>query len=107
KQLNLCRLHQNIWGYALSLNGISGGCEITGSGQLDRLVFPQRQHSLNRAFAEAFGADNNAALVILNGAGENFRCRGAAVIDDDNQGQVVEYVAGAGAELAVGALHPP
>ena len=59
---------------ALGLNGAAVRRVVARGGQLDRRVAGQRQHGLDRAFAEGRRTENDGALVILQGAGDDFRC---------------------------------
>src|SRR4029078_8844195 len=46
---------------------------------------PQRDDGLHRAFAKGAGADHCRPLVVLQGAGDDFRRRGRAAVDQDDQ----------------------
>ena len=55
------------------LNGTAIGREITRGGELDGGVVAQRYDGLHRAFAEGAFTKDDGALVILQGAGDDFR----------------------------------
>src|SRR5690606_37573076 len=59
--------------------------EVQRRGQLQRAVVVQRQHGLYRALAETVGAHQHRAFVVLQGAGNDLRGRGAAAVDQYHQ----------------------
>ena len=56
-----------------------------GRGQGQSGVFRKRINGLHQALAESGFADDQAAVVILNGAGHDFRRRSGAAIDQHDQ----------------------
>ncbi len=71
------------------------------------LVVVQRQHGLHRALAEAVGAHQYRALVILQGAGDDFRSRGAAAVDQHHQWYAFAGIGRVGVEAQLGVGDTP
>jgi len=66
---------------------------VTRRRQAHRARAGDGDNRLDGAFAEALGADHDAAAVILQGARHDFRCRGRAAVDQDNDRLVAGFVA--------------
>src|SRR5471032_753133 len=77
---------------ALGLDRATIGRVVQRRGDLDGAVIGQRQHGLHRAFTEAVGAHQDAAFVVLQGAGDDFRGRGAAAVDQHHQWHAFAFV---------------
>src|SRR5208283_5866254 len=58
-------------------------------------------HGLHEALAESGFANHEAAIVILNGAGDDFRGGGGVVVDEDDEGHVQTLIAANGTEGAL------
>ncbi|MNV91350.1 hypothetical protein D3C71_1858380 [compost metagenome] len=78
--------HFDVRHYALGLDRAAIGRVIERGGEFQGAVVVQRQYRLHRALAEAVGAHQHAALMILQGAGDDFRGRSAAAVDQHHQG---------------------
>ena len=63
----------------------AAGRVIARRGQLERVAVIQVEHGLHRTLAEAASAHEQGALVVLQRTGNDFRGRGAAAIDEDDQ----------------------
>src|SRR3990167_4348798 len=87
---------------ALGLDGTAVGGEVQRGGDLQGAVVVQRQYGLHRAFAEAVGAHQYAALVVLQGAGDDFRGRGAAAVDQYHQWHAFAGIGRVGGEAQFG-----
>src|SRR5262249_3563904 len=85
---------------------IAGG-QILGDGKLQGRAVLERVDRLDAALAEGLAADDDRAVVVLEGAGHDLRGRGRAVVDDHDDGIVGLGVAGGGLvffeDLIVGA----
>ena len=81
---------------ALGLDRTAGRREVAGGGQAERAIAAERDDRLHRALAEGPRADDGRAPVILQGAGDDFRGRGRAAIDQHDHRLAVGEVAGVG-----------
>ena len=78
------------------LRALAGDAVELGDGHgelaVDGLAAPalQRDQVLHRALAEAALADHHAAAVVLDGAGEDLRSRGAETVDEHDQRTIVD-----------------
>ena len=94
--------HFDVRDDALSLDRAAVGREIQGGGQLQRAVVVQRQYGLYRTLAEAVGAHQYRAFVILQRTGDDLRSRGAAAIDQHHQRYAFAGVGRVGVETQFG-----
>src|SRR5208337_1484088 len=69
----------------IALDETSAGGVVLGGGQGKAGIFGERKHGLHQALAEGDFTDNQAAIVILNGAGDNLGCRSRAAIHQHHQ----------------------
>ena len=99
---NLGARHFDVRNDALGLDRTALRCVVQGRGELQGAIVVQRQHGLHRALAEAVGAHQHAALVILQGAGDDFRSRGAAAVDQYHQWHAFAGVGRVGIETQFG-----
>ena len=84
---------------ALGLDRAAGRREIARRGQAQRAVAgAQRDDGLHRALAERARADERGALVILQRAGDDFRGRRRAAIDQDDDRLALGQIARVGVE---------
>ena len=65
----------NIRNHALMLGALPGDTVELGQGQF-QLTMVERLDSLHGAFAEGLTAEDQCAVVVLHGTGENLRGRG-------------------------------
>src|SRR5690554_2685451 len=72
---------------AAILGAVTGDAVEFGVGQF-YLAMLDRLQCLHRTFAESTVADNDATVVVLDGAGKDFRCRGAEPVDDHGHGAI-------------------
>ena len=68
----------------IALNQTSAGRVVFGGGQSQACVLRKRIDRLHQPFAEGGFAGHQSAVMILNGAGNNFRRRSRAAIDEHN-----------------------
>ncbi len=67
----------------------SGWRIIEGGGELEpRVVGHVLEDRLHRALAECGLADDHTAVVVLDRAGDDFRCRGASAVDKHHEPHV-------------------
>ena len=66
--------------YALMLGTLPGDAVELGQGQL-QLAVVERLNGLHGAFAEGLAAEDQRAVVVLHGAGEDFRRRSGQAVD--------------------------
>src|SRR5882724_2199426 len=77
--------HFDIGNDALGLDRFARWREVTGGGQTQRPVAAaERDDGLHRALAERARADQRRALVVLQRAGDDFRGRCRAAVDQDD-----------------------
>ncbi|RMQ21784.1 hypothetical protein ALQ08_05072 [Pseudomonas syringae pv. delphinii] len=69
----------------LRLNRATVRRVIQRRGDLQCAIVVQRQNGLHRAFAEGIGTHQDAAFLVLQGTGDDFRRRGAAAVDQHHQ----------------------
>ena len=74
----------------LGLNGAAAWRVITGCRQLDCRIFGKWTDRLNGSFAEGLGAHDGGALVILQGACDNFGCGSRTDIDQYDDRNVLD-----------------
>ena len=94
--------HFDVRDDALSLNLAAVRREVQRRGELQGAIIVQWQHGLYRALAEAISAHQHATLVILQGTGDDFGGRGAAAVDQHDQGHVFAGVGRIGIEAQFG-----
>ena len=68
-----------------------------GGGQRERAIFRQRKYGLHQTLAEGGFTGDQAAVVVLDGAADNFRRRGGAAIHQHYQGIIFAAIAFSGA----------
>jgi len=106
---------------ALGLDRAARRRVVARRGQLDGGALGQGQHGLDRALAEGLGAHHHRPFVVLQGAGDDFRGRGRAAVDQHHHrhglgggGQALQgvvlgapvVVLGGGVILVLGILDP-
>ncbi len=69
----------------IALDQAAAGRVITGRCQRQAGVLAQAGNGLHEALSEALLADHQAAVMILDRAGNDFRSRGGAAVDDHHQ----------------------
>ena len=62
-------------------------------GQRQAGIFRKRIHRLYQALSECGLADNEPAVVVLNGAGHNFRCGRSTTIHENHQWELLPAIA--------------
>ena len=72
------------------LNAAPGGYIIFRGGNLQKSIvdFVDRVDLLYQTLSESFGADDDTAIQILDGTGNNFRSAGTAAVNQNNQSGV-------------------
>src|SRR5262245_17963116 len=84
---------------AAGLDRAAGRGEVARGGEPQRAVaLPKRDDGLHRSLAERARSDDGRALVILQRAGDDFRRRGRAAVDQDDDRLALGDVAGPGVE---------
>ena len=71
--------------FVIALDQPAAGSVVARGGQQQRGIFAERELRLHEALAEACLADDQAAIVILNGAGDDFRSRRALAVDQHDE----------------------
>src|SRR5690606_13323171 len=79
----------DVGGDALVLSAFPGDTVELGAGDLD-LPLGHGDELLHRALAVGLAAQHQAALVVLNGAGEDLGGRSAEAVHQDGQGTVID-----------------
>ena len=79
---------------AALVNRSAGRREVARGGELDGVTVGQRHHGLHRALAVGLAADEPRAMMILQRAGDDLRCRGRAAVDQHDERRAVQVVAG-------------
>src|SRR5262249_17047351 len=75
-----------------SLNRVPRRRVVPRRGQPQRTIAAaERNDRLHRSFAERSGADDGGALLVLQGAGDDFRGRGRAAVDQDDQWLALDH----------------
>src|SRR5437763_6832497 len=82
-----------------SMSGVARGLDrmprrrvVPRRGQPQRAIAAaERNDRLYRSFAERSGADEGSALLVLQGAGDNFRGRRRAAVDQDDQRLAIDH----------------
>src|SRR5690606_12438584 len=87
---------------ALGLDGAAVGRVVERSGELERAVVVKWQHGLYRALAEAVGTHYHRSFLVLQGAGDTLRSRGAAAVDQHDHGYAFTGVRRIGIEAQLG-----
>ena len=78
--------HGDVGLDALGLDRTARGRVIARRGQAQgAVVLAERNDGLDRALAEGARAEQRRALVVLQGAGHDFRSRGRAAVDQHHQ----------------------
>src|SRR5579864_327480 len=78
--------HLDIGHDALGLDRLAGRRVVARRGQAQRAIAAaERNDGLHRSLAERAGADQRRALVVLQRAGDDFRRRSRAAIDQDDE----------------------
>src|SRR5207244_13225553 len=72
-------------GFVITLNQSPARSVVASGGEREARVFAERLYGLYEPFAECSLADDEAAIVILHRAGDNFRGRGGVVIHQDDE----------------------
>src|ERR1700691_5218349 len=70
----------------VALDQAPAGGVVTRGGEQHSGVFAERELSLHQALTEAGFSNDQAAIVVLNGARHDFRGRGALSVDQHNDG---------------------
>jgi hypothetical protein len=86
------------------MNEAAAGRVVTRSGEGETGVLRERSDGLDQALAEGGFADDQAAIVILHGAGNDFGSGGGIVVDDDDQRHGHALITAHGIERAVGGV---
>ena len=72
--------------FVVALDQAPAGSVVTRRGEQHSGVFAERELSLHQALTEAGLSNDQAAIVVLNGARHDFRGRGALPVDQHNYG---------------------
>ena len=70
------------------LDETTRGDVVAAGGHLHQRIVGQRAHALHEALAERAFADDDGAVEVLHGAGENLGGGGCVVVDEHNEGQL-------------------
>src|SRR5215203_2527880 len=81
---------------ALGLDRAAGRGVVARRRQPDGAVAAERDDGLDGALAEGAGAEHRAALVVLEGAGDDLGRRGRATVDQHHERLALGQVAGLG-----------
>src|SRR5262245_23289594 len=65
----------------LGLNRASRRRVVTSGGEHKRAFVVERNYGLNRTFAERSGANDDCAMIVLQRASHDFRCRSRTAVD--------------------------
>ena len=82
--------HHDIGLDALGLDGTTARRVVACRRQLDRRAVVEWQDGLHRALAEGLGTHYHRTLVILEGTGDDFRCRRRAAIDQHHHRHILD-----------------
>lgn len=85
-----------------ALDAAAGGGVVACGGEAHLTAVFELHHTLHQSFAEGAATDNDAAVPVLDGAGEDFGCRGRAFVDEDGEAPVAEVATRVGAEVLAG-----
>src|SRR5208283_4191488 len=77
----------------IALDQASAGGVVLRGGEGQAGIFRQRIHGLHQALAERDFANDQAAIVVLNGSGDNFGGGGGAAIDQHHQRIILASIA--------------
>ena len=72
-------------GFVIALNQSAARSVVAGGGEREARVFAERLYGLYEPLTERSLTDDEAAIVILHRAGNNFRGRGGVVIHQDDE----------------------
>ena len=89
-------LDQNVRRDAEALDRAAGRRVVARRGQAKGAVVAHRDDGLHRAFAEAAGAEDDGAAMVLQRAGDDLARRGGAAVDQHDQRQAAGHVGAAG-----------
>ncbi len=88
-------------GFVIALNKATAGSVVASGGESEAGVFSERLNGLNETFAEGGFADDEAAVMVLNSAGNDFSGGSGIVVDQDDDGNGHALIAADGAEVAL------
>ena len=72
RRLHAQRGEDDLWGDAFDLDGIAGRGVVVRGGEFDGAAMVERDDGLHAAFAESRLADDDGAMLILQGASYDF-----------------------------------
>ena len=76
------------------------GCEVSSGGQAEgSLGMRQRQDGLDEGFADGIFSNDDGAMMILEGGGENFGGAGGIFIDEQGERELIR-----GKKVSIGAI---
>src|SRR5258708_2218362 len=88
-------------GFVIALDQAAAGRVVTRGGESQASVFGERLHGLDETFAEGGFADDEASVVVLNGARDDFGRGCGVVVDQDDDRHVHALIAAHGVEAAL------
>ena len=88
-------------GFVIALDEAAAGSVVTRGGESEAGVFREGLDRLHEALAEGGFANDQAAIVILNGAGDDFGGGSGVVVDEDDEGNGHALIAANGVEAAL------
>src|SRR5262249_47728861 len=82
----------DVWRDARGLNGVPRRPVVPRRGQPQRAIAAsERNDRLHRSFAERSRADEGGALLVLQGASDDFRSRCRTAVDQDDQRLALDH----------------
>ena len=93
-----------VAGHVGLLDAASGGRVVACDGEAYHRTVGERDGLLHQSLAEGAPPDDGAAVVVLDGTGEDFAGRGRAFVDEYHEGDVLVAAAPVAAELLAGRL---
>ena len=85
-------VHDDVRLDAIAVDDAAAGCVVLRGCQTQSAAVVELDDALHRAFPKALLADHHGVVVVLQAAGNNFGGTGAALIDQQDAGQVGKFL---------------